>query len=548
MSSRRPSSAPSTLARCLSTSWRTSATARASSGNSAGRRASARGTGGAAEPPQQKQEEQDDRHGRRRPACRRPPHHARAELRALALRQSRQRLLSPRVRRDRSSASRRGTPRRGRAPRRAAASSARDAPARARRASPRPCGPRAGGSASAPASRPARGPRRPRGARGPCGPPSRRAARAAWPRRGQACNSRAPPPRLPSYSCTRPISTRRSGASSGWQLPPRNRTASRGRSARSASSVCRCQAADPASEGVSVARSARASSRWGGLGSPATYSVRSAEGARLVAGSGAQHGPPPARLARAERDGAVEAADHGRTWPRVRGGCLRRRRQSHQRLRIVAERLERALRDLERQRVELGRRLHVARRVDERSAQLALGELGRAVVDPALRLGEEAPGALARGRHGHDGGPARAGVPPLRHALADRPQVVPRRLEHERVPEGLVGAIGVEGAAVRGEDEAELPPRRRVRRAKLQQDRQLACGLIVALEALEGARPQPPRPRRRRARARGWAPPSASVRSGSAPARPPPCAAPCRSASPRGPRASRRAAGRARRR
>jgi hypothetical protein len=97
-----------------------------------------------------------------------------------------------------------------------------------------------------------------------------------------------------------------------------------------------------------------------------------------------------------------------------------------------------------------------------------------------------------------DGGPGAAGVALLRHALADGAQIVPGGLEDQGVAQGLVGAIGVERPAVRGEEEPELAPAAGVRGAELEEDRQLARGLIVALEPLERARPQPARLRRAR--------------------------------------------------
>ncbi len=236
----------------------------------------------------------------------------------------------------------------------------------------------------------------------------------------------------------------------------------------------------------------------------------------------AQLRPHEARLGGAQLHGAIDPRRHQRRGAaRAPHLC----REIEQALSVTAQRLEGGVGNGARERILRRGRLHERRRVQNRRGEELAGALrrrGRGLLEqrpggggrlarggPGGRQRQSVQACLRAGRGAQPsclpGGSAGPGVPVesahgvLGAALAQRnprpqqPQLAPGRLERERLPQRLVGAVRLEKPALRGEDLAEPPPGRRVRGRELRQRAQLARFLVHPTHRVERARPQPVR-------------------------------------------------------
>ena len=224
------------------------------------------------------------------------------------------------------------------------------------------------------------------------------------------------------------------------------------------------------------------------------------ERARAIAGRRARERPREARLLHVERDRAIDPGRHRRIGGRALGERADPRRQRPQRRAVVPERGDRLGRHVPGQRVGAHRRLDVAGRFGQRLLDEIAPEPARiADLDPLLGLVIERARVLAGCGRVRRGGRRRQRRAAARELRAQRAQVGPRRLEHQRVLQRLVGAIGLERAAVDRQQAAERAPAAGVRRRQVHRDLQIAHRLVDAPERLQraGAQEARARPARR---------------------------------------------------
>ena len=171
---------------------------------------------------------------------------------------------------------------------------------------------------------------------------------------------------------------------------------------------------------------------------------------------------------------------------------------------VVLQRFERRGRQLSRQRVRADRGGDETGRVGQRLVEQLASQADRiadveSIPRPAGRGRARCPTARSRGR-----GARRRGCPTARRRaelVAQLAQVGPARLQRQRVAQGLVGPLGLQRAAVLGQDLAQRPPGQRVGRGEVDRDLRDRA---------------PPRRPGRRPRARAPAAPARATRSGSA--------------------------------